>query len=88
VTGGQPGRRAPWTRLTPARRLRSPGAHDGRPATAAAATPYGLLVECPHGLLGHGAGQVAAAAGKGNVPRARNFAGAGYPVTQERVNFV
>jgi hypothetical protein len=61
---------------------------DGRPATAAAATPYGLLVECPHGLLGHGAGQVAAAAGKGNVPRARNFAGAGYPVTQERVNFV
>lgn len=49
---------------------------------------YDLLVECTHDLVDRGATKVAAATDRTNVPMARNFAKAGYPVTQERIDFV
>ncbi|MEU6854310.1 GNAT family N-acetyltransferase [Actinacidiphila alni] len=49
---------------------------------------YDLLVECTHDLVGRGATKIAAATDRTNFPMARNFAKAGYPVTQERVDFV
>lgn len=49
---------------------------------------YDLLVECTHDLVERGATRIAAATDRGNVPMAANFAKAGYPITQERVNFV
>ena len=49
---------------------------------------YDLLVECTHDLIGEGATRIAAATDRTNLPMAANFARAGYPVTQERVNFV
>jgi GNAT superfamily N-acetyltransferase len=49
---------------------------------------YDLLVECSHDLLDRGATTIAAATDQGNFPMAANFAKAGYPILQERVNFV
>ncbi|MFE7130953.1 GNAT family N-acetyltransferase [Streptomyces sp. NPDC057638] len=49
---------------------------------------YDLLVECTHFLAERGAEFIAAATDQGNVPMARQFAKAGYPVVQERVHFV
>jgi GNAT superfamily N-acetyltransferase len=49
---------------------------------------YDLLVECTHDLVERGATRVAAATDQGNFPMAATFARAGYPITQERVNFV
>ncbi|WP_328470491.1 GNAT family N-acetyltransferase [Streptomyces sp. NBC_00448] len=49
---------------------------------------YDLLVECSHDLVDRGATRIAAATDQPNFPMARNFARAGYPITQERVDFV
>ena len=49
---------------------------------------YDLLVECTHDLVDRGATVIAAATDQGNFPMAAHFAAAGYPITQERVNFV
>lgn len=49
---------------------------------------YDLLVECTHDLVDRGATAIAAATDQGNFPMAANFARAGYPITQERVDFV
>ncbi|MFJ4410884.1 GNAT family N-acetyltransferase [Streptomyces sp. NPDC088910] len=49
---------------------------------------YDLLVECTHDLVDRGAVKVAAATDRTNVPMARNFAKAGYPIVQERIDFV
>ncbi|RKN04100.1 GNAT family N-acetyltransferase [Streptomyces radicis] len=45
---------------------------------------YDLLVECTRDLVDHGAERIAAATDVGNVPMAKGFALAGYPVTQHR----
>ncbi|SEG09246.1 Acetyltransferase (GNAT) family protein [Actinacidiphila yanglinensis] len=49
---------------------------------------YDLLVECTHDLVERGADRIAAATDQPNFPMARAFARAGYPITQERVDFV
>ncbi|MCM2425563.1 GNAT family N-acetyltransferase [Streptomyces sp. RKAG337] len=49
---------------------------------------YDLLVECTHDLVERGAERIAAATDQGNFPMAANFAKAGYPVSQERIDFV
>jgi len=49
---------------------------------------YDLLVECTHDLVARGARRIAAATDQDNFPMAAHFATAGYPITQERVNFV
>jgi GNAT superfamily N-acetyltransferase len=49
---------------------------------------YDLLVECTHDLVDRGATRVTAATDRTNLPMAKNFAKAGYPVTQERIDFV
>ncbi|MEU3462126.1 GNAT family N-acetyltransferase [Streptomyces sp. NPDC006733] len=49
---------------------------------------YDLLVECTHDLVEQGADRIAAATDQGNFPMAANFTKAGYPVSQERINFV
>jgi GNAT superfamily N-acetyltransferase len=49
---------------------------------------YDLLVECTNDLADRGATRIAAATDRGNFPMAAGFARAGYPITQERVNFV
>lgn len=49
---------------------------------------YDLLVECTHDLVDRGATRIAAATDQTNLPMAAAFARAGYPITQERVNFV
>ncbi|MCZ4124523.1 GNAT family N-acetyltransferase [Streptomyces sp. H39-S7] len=49
---------------------------------------YDLLVECTQDLVEQGADRIAAATDQGNFPMAANFAKAGYPVSQERINFV
>jgi RimJ/RimL family protein N-acetyltransferase len=49
---------------------------------------YDLLAECTHFLVAEGAQLVIAATDKGNLPMAGNFAKAGYPVIQERVDLV
>ncbi|MCL2734163.1 MAG: GNAT family N-acetyltransferase [Actinomycetia bacterium] len=49
---------------------------------------YDLLLECTHDLVDRGATRIAAATDHGNFPMAAAFAKAGYPITQERVNFV
>jgi GNAT superfamily N-acetyltransferase len=48
---------------------------------------YDLLVECTHDLVGYGAKRIAAATDQGNFPMAGTFARAGYPITQEGVDF-
>lgn len=49
---------------------------------------YDLLVECTHDLVDRGAERIAASTDQGNTPMAAHFARAGYPITQERVDFV
>ncbi|MFI9102646.1 GNAT family N-acetyltransferase [Streptomyces fildesensis] len=49
---------------------------------------YDLLVECTQDLVERGADRIAAATDQGNFPMAANFAKAGYPISQERINFV
>jgi GNAT superfamily N-acetyltransferase len=49
---------------------------------------YDLLAECTHFLAEQGAEFVAGATDQGNFPMAANFAKAGYPVVQERINLV
>ena len=49
---------------------------------------YDLLVECTNDLADTGATRIGAATDRTNFPMAAHFAKAGYPVTQERVNFV
>jgi GNAT superfamily N-acetyltransferase len=49
---------------------------------------YDLLVECGRDLVDLGATEIAAATDQPNFPMARAFARAGYPITQERVDFV
>lgn len=49
---------------------------------------YDLLVECTRDLVDEGATRIAASTDQGNFPMAANFAKAGYPIVQERVNFV
>lgn len=48
---------------------------------------YDLLAECVHVLVEQGAEFISAATDRGNVPMAANFAKAGFPVTNERLNF-
>ncbi|WP_086851577.1 GNAT family N-acetyltransferase [Amycolatopsis kentuckyensis] len=49
---------------------------------------YDLLVEATHDLVGHGADRIVAGTDVGNVPMAKAFAKAGYPVVQHRIDFV
>ncbi|MEU0808286.1 GNAT family N-acetyltransferase [Streptomyces sp. NPDC005970] len=49
---------------------------------------YDLLVECTHDLVERGATKIAAATDQPNIPMARHFAKAGYPITQERIDLV
>lgn len=49
---------------------------------------YDLLVECTNDLVDRGATRIAAATDQANSPMAAHFARAGYPITQERVNFI
>ncbi|MCZ4102044.1 GNAT family N-acetyltransferase [Streptomyces sp. So13.3] len=49
---------------------------------------YDLLVECTQDLVEQGADRITAATDQGNFPMAANFAKAGYPVSQERINFI
>ncbi|MFG2891015.1 GNAT family N-acetyltransferase [Streptomyces sp. NPDC048248] len=49
---------------------------------------YDLLVECTQDLVARGATRIAAATDQGNFPMAAHFATMGYPVTEERVDFV
>ncbi|MEU4209306.1 GNAT family N-acetyltransferase [Streptomyces sp. NPDC026206] len=49
---------------------------------------HDLLVECTHDLVAEGATRIAAATDQGNFPMAANFAKAGYPISQERIDLV
>ncbi|MEU3600307.1 GNAT family N-acetyltransferase [Streptomyces sp. NPDC006798] len=49
---------------------------------------YDLLTECLHFLVEHGAESVLGATDQSNVPMAKHFARAGFPVIQERIDFV
>jgi RimJ/RimL family protein N-acetyltransferase len=49
---------------------------------------YDLVVEATHDLVGYGAEQIVAGTDVGNVPMAKAFAKAGYPVTQHRIDLV
>ncbi|MFI1830800.1 GNAT family N-acetyltransferase [Streptomyces sp. NPDC020412] len=49
---------------------------------------YDLLVECTHRLVEEGAQEIAAATDQPNVPMAKNFARAGYPIVQERIDLL
>ena len=49
---------------------------------------YDLVVEATHDLIGYGAEQIVAGTDVGNVPMAKAFAKAGYPVTQHRIDLV
>ncbi|QDY79600.1 GNAT family N-acetyltransferase [Streptomyces qinzhouensis] len=49
---------------------------------------YDLLVECLRDLVGHGAESVLGATDQSNVPMAKHFARAGFPVIQERIDLV
>lgn len=49
---------------------------------------YDLLVECTHDLVAHGATRIAAATDQTNLPMAAHFARMGYPVSEERIDFV
>ncbi|MER5969882.1 GNAT family N-acetyltransferase [Streptomyces sp. NPDC002055] len=49
---------------------------------------YDLLVECTQDLVARGATRIVAATDRGNFPMAEHFATAGYPVSEERVDFV
>ncbi|QKW07963.1 GNAT family N-acetyltransferase [Streptomyces sp. NA04227] len=47
-----------------------------------------LLIECTQDLVAHGATRIIAATDQGNFPMAAHFAAVGYPVSEERVDFV
>ncbi|MCP3805550.1 GNAT family N-acetyltransferase [Allokutzneria sp. A3M-2-11 16] len=49
---------------------------------------YDLLVEATHLLVAEGAQQIKAGTDKGNIPMAKAFAKAGYPVYRERTDLV
>jgi RimJ/RimL family protein N-acetyltransferase len=49
---------------------------------------YDLLVEATHDLVAYGADRIVAATDVPNVPMAKAFAKAGYPVTQHRIDLV
>ena len=49
---------------------------------------YDLLVEATHDLVGYGAEKIVAGTDVGNIPMAKAFAKAGYPVTQHRIDLV
>ncbi|MEV5715773.1 GNAT family N-acetyltransferase [Amycolatopsis mediterranei] len=49
---------------------------------------YDLLVEATHDLVGYGADRIIAGTDVGNVPMAKAFAKAGYPVVQHRIDLV
>jgi RimJ/RimL family protein N-acetyltransferase len=49
---------------------------------------YDLLVEATHELVAQGADRIVAGTDVGNVPMAKAFAKAGYPVTQHRIDLV
>jgi RimJ/RimL family protein N-acetyltransferase len=49
---------------------------------------YDLLVEGTHDLVSYGADRIVAGTDVGNVPMAKAFAKAGYPVTQHRIDLV
>ncbi|MFJ8228643.1 GNAT family N-acetyltransferase [Streptomyces sp. NPDC094448] len=49
---------------------------------------YDLLVECLHDLVGYGAESVLGATDQPNIPMAKHFARAGFPVVQERIDLV
>ncbi|MGW1372926.1 GNAT family N-acetyltransferase [Streptomyces sp. NPDC002446] len=49
---------------------------------------YDLLVECTQDLVARGATHIAAATDQDNFPMAAHFATAGYPVSEERIDFV
>ncbi|MEA5359115.1 GNAT family N-acetyltransferase [Amycolatopsis sp., V23-08] len=49
---------------------------------------YDLLAEATHDLVGYGADRIVAATDVPNVPMAKAFAKAGYPVTQHRIDLV
>jgi RimJ/RimL family protein N-acetyltransferase len=49
---------------------------------------YDLLAECTRFLAERGAERIAAATDRGNIPMARQFARAGYPVVRERIDLV
>ncbi|WP_410564096.1 GNAT family N-acetyltransferase [Amycolatopsis sp. cmx-4-61] len=49
---------------------------------------YDLLAEATHDLVGYGADRIVAGTDVGNVPMAKAFAKAGYPVVQHRIDLV
>ncbi|WP_086829309.1 GNAT family N-acetyltransferase [Allokutzneria sp. NRRL B-24872] len=49
---------------------------------------YDLLVEATHKLAAEGAQEIKAGTDKGNVPMAKAFAKAGYPIHQERIDLI
>ncbi|WP_327352572.1 GNAT family N-acetyltransferase [Streptomyces sp. NBC_01304] len=49
---------------------------------------FDLLAECTHFLAERGVERIVAATDEGNFPMAANFAKAGYPVTEKRIDFV
>ncbi|MFE0427635.1 GNAT family N-acetyltransferase [Streptomyces sp. NPDC058953] len=49
---------------------------------------YDLLTECLHFLVDEGVDSVLGATDQGNIPMAKHFARAGFPVIQERIDFV
>lgn len=48
---------------------------------------FDLLAECTHDLVGYGATRIIAGTDQGNTPMAANFARAGYPIAQEKLDF-
>jgi RimJ/RimL family protein N-acetyltransferase len=49
---------------------------------------YDLVAEATHELVAHGADRIVAGTDVGNIPMAKAFAKAGYPVTQHRIDLV
>ncbi|MFF4284026.1 GNAT family N-acetyltransferase [Streptomyces sp. NPDC001633] len=47
-----------------------------------------LLIECTHDLVARGATRIAAATDRSNLPMAAHFARVGYPISEERIDFV
>ncbi|BDM74336.1 N-acetyltransferase (plasmid) [Streptomyces nigrescens] len=47
-----------------------------------------LLIECTHDLVARGATRIAAATDQSNLPMAAHFARVGYPISEERIDFV
>lgn len=49
---------------------------------------YDLLVDCTQDLVAQGATRIAAATDQGNFPMAAHLATMGYPITEERIDFI